>query len=85
LDIVDELGDDVDRGRTIVATGELTLEGDVLPIGGVKQKVIGAHRAGADVFLVPDRNAADAREAAEGLEIVAVSDFDEALSVLAAR
>jgi Lon-like protease len=85
LNIVDELGDDVDGGRTIVATGELTLEGDVLPIGGVKQKVIGAHEAGADVFLVPDRNAADAREAADGLEIVAISDFDEALSALAAR
>jgi Lon-like protease len=84
LDIVDELGDDVDGGRTVVATGELTLEGDVLPIGGVKQKVIGARRAGADVFLVPDRNAADAREAADGLDIVAVSDFDEALSALAA-
>jgi PDZ domain-containing protein len=84
LDIVDELGDDVDSGRTIVATGELTLEGDVLPIGGVKQKVIGAREAGADVLLVPDRNAADAREAADGLEIVAVSDLDEALSALAA-
>jgi Lon-like protease len=85
LDIVDELGDDVDGGRTIVATGELTLEGDVLPIGGIRQKVIGARRAGADLFLVPDRNAADARAAAEGLEIVAVSDFDEALSALAAE
>jgi Lon-like protease len=84
LNVVDELGDDVDGGRTIVATGELTLEGDVLPIGGVKQKVIGAREAGADLFLVPDRNAADAREAADGLEIVAVSDFDEALSALAA-
>lgn len=85
LDIVDELGDDVDGGRTVVATGELTLEGDVLPIGGIRQKVIGARRAGADLFLVPDRNAADARAAAEGLEIVAVSDFDEALSALAAE
>ena len=83
LNIVDELGDDVDGGRTIVATGELTLDGDVLPIGGVKQKVIGAREAGADVFLVPERNAADAREAAEGLEIVGVSDFDAALSALA--
>ncbi|MGH3036383.1 MAG: S16 family serine protease [Gaiellaceae bacterium] len=84
LDIVDELGEDVDGGRTVVATGELTLEGDVLPIGGIKQKVIGARQAGADVFLVPDRNAADARAAAEGLEIIAVSDLDEALSALAA-
>ena len=86
LDIVDELGDDdVDGGRTIVATGELTLEGDVLPIGGVRQKAIGAREAGADLFLVPDRNAAEARAADSGVEIVAVSDFDEALSVLAAR
>jgi PDZ domain-containing protein len=84
LHIVDELGDDVDGGRTIVATGELTLEGDVLPIGGVEQKVIGAREAGADLFLVPDGNAAAAREAADGLEVVAVSDFDEALSALAA-
>jgi Lon-like protease len=85
LDIVDELGDDVDGGRTIVATGELSLEGDVGPIGGIKQKVIGARDAGADVFLVPDRNAADARAVADGLEIVAVSDFDEALAELATR
>ncbi len=84
LDIVDELGDDVDGGRTIVATGELTLDGDVLPIGGVQQKAIGAREAGADLFLVPDRNAAEARRADAGVEIVAVSDFDEALSVLAA-
>ena len=82
LNIVDELGDDVDGGRTIVATGELTLDGDVLAIGGIRQKVVGAREAGADVFLVPDRNAADARKAAEGLEIVAVSDLDEALSAL---
>ena len=85
LDIVDELGDDVDGGRTIVATGELSLDGDVGPIGGIKQKVIGARDAGADVFLVPDRNAADARAVADGLEIVAVSDFDEALAALATR
>lgn len=84
LNIVDELGDDVDGGRTIVATGELTLEGDVLPIGGVRQKAIGAREAGADLFLVPDRNAAEARRADAGVDIVAVSDFDEALSILAA-
>ena len=42
LDIVDELGGDIDRGRTIVATGELALDGTVLPIGEAKQKAIGA-------------------------------------------
>ena len=88
LDIVDELGDDdIDRGRKIVATGELTLDGEVLPIGGVKQKAIGAREAGADIFLVPDGNYEDARKAVDedDLEIVPVSSLEEALSVLAAN
>jgi PDZ domain-containing protein len=85
LDIVDELGDDIDRGRTIVATGELSLDGTVGSIGGVKQKAIAAERAGADLFLVPDGNYEEARDAVDGLDVVAVSDFDEALSVLATR
>jgi PDZ domain-containing protein len=85
LDIVDELGDDIDRGRKIVATGELTLDGEVLPIGGVKQKAYGARDAGADIFLVPDANFEDARSAVDDLEIIPVSNLDEALSVLAAN
>jgi PDZ domain-containing protein len=85
LDIVDELGEDVDRGRKIVATGELTIDGEVLPIGGVKQKAIGAREAGADIFLVPDANFDDARKAVDDLEIIPVSTFEEALSVLAAN
>jgi PDZ domain-containing protein len=83
LDIVDELGEGIDRGRKVVATGELTLDGQVLPIGGVKQKAIGARDAGADIFLVPDANFEDARNAVDDLEIIPVSSFDEALSVLA--
>lgn len=83
LDIVDELGDDIDRGRTIVATGALGLDGSVIPIGGVKQKAIGARDAGADIFLVPDGNFAEAKDAVEGLSVVPVSTFDEALSALA--
>ncbi|HZN22544.1 MAG TPA: S16 family serine protease [Gaiellaceae bacterium] len=85
LDIMDELGDDIDRGRKIVATGELTLDGEVLPIGGVKQKAIGAREAGADIFLVPDANLEDARKATDDLEIIPVSNIQEALSVLAAN
>jgi PDZ domain-containing protein len=83
LDIVDELGEDIDRGRTIVATGELALDGTVLPIGGAKQKAIGARDAGADIFLVPDDNYEEARDAVEGLRVVPVSTFEEALSALA--
>lgn len=83
LDIVDELGRDLDRGKTVVATGAIRLDGKVDPIGGIQQKTIGARQAGADLFLVPDANAAEARRYADDLPIVAVSNFEEALSALA--
>lgn len=82
LDVVDEVGEDVDRGRRIAVTGTLDLDGAVGPIGGIKQKTIGARQADADLFLVPDDNAAEARRHANGLRIVAVSTFREALSHL---
>lgn len=82
LDIVDELGADIDQGRTIVATGEIELDGTVGAIGGVKQKVIAARRAGADVFLVPQDNVEEAQEHADGLRVVGVGSFDEALIAL---
>ncbi len=84
LDIIDELGPtDIDRGERVVATGDLALDGTIHEIGGIEQKTIGARDAGADVFLVPDANAAAARKYADGLRIVAVSDLDEALHALA--
>jgi Lon-like protease len=85
LDIVDELGPDVDKGRLIVVTGELGLDGQVEPIGGIKQKTIGARQAGADLFVVPEENATEALEHADGLEIVPVDTFQEALDDLGAE
>ena len=82
LDIYDELGEDIDEGRKVVVTGALDLDGTVRPIGGIEQKTYAAHESDADLFLVPDGNAADARRYAEGTEVVAVSTFDEALAVL---
>jgi Lon-like protease len=82
LDIVDELGKDVDDDKRIVVTGALDLDGRVGAIGGIKQKTIAAHDADANLFLVPDDNAADARRYADGLDVVPVSTFREALSVL---
>jgi Lon-like protease len=82
LDIVDELGKDVDDDRRIVVTGALDLDGRVEAIGGIKQKTIAARNAHADLFLVPDGNLKAARQYADGLRVVAVSSFREALSVL---
>ena len=83
LDIAEELGRDVDRGRKVAATGEIALDGSVRGVGGVKQKTIGARRAGMDVFLVPGDNAAEARRHADGLRIVPVKTFRQALRALA--
>ena len=47
-------------------TGTIDLAGNVGPIGGVRQKVLGAVRRHADLVLVPDANAAEARAAAHG-------------------
>ncbi len=83
LDVLQELGRNVDRGRRVAATGEIELDGSVGPIGGVKQKVFGARRAGADVFLVPaGDNADEARRYAGKLRIVPVESFQQALSAL---
>jgi Lon-like protease len=84
LDVLEELGRPVDRGRRVAVTGGLELDGQVVPIGGVKQKTIGARRAGADVFLVPaGDNAAEARRHADGLRIIPVKSFRQALRALA--
>jgi Lon-like protease len=85
LDIVDELGRDLDGGRRIVVTGTLDLDGEVGEIGGIEQKTAGARLVDADLFIVPVDNEAEARRHAEGLEIVAVEDFEDALTALATR
>ena len=84
LDVVEEMRGNVDRGLRVAVTGELELDGGVAPIGGVKQKVIGAKRSGVDVFLVPaGDNAVEARRYAGDLRIIPVESFEQALRVLA--
>jgi PDZ domain-containing protein len=84
LEIARQLGRDVTHGCRIAATGALALDGTVIPIGGVKQKTIGARRADVDYFLVPvGENAEDAQENAKGLEIIPVESFQQALRKLA--
>ncbi len=84
LDILQELGRDVAHGKKVAATGALALDGTVGPIGGVKQKTLGAREAGVDVFLVPaGDNAREARRYAKDLPIVPVKNFQQALQALA--
>jgi PDZ domain-containing protein len=84
LDVLEQLGRNVDRGHKIAATGEMFLDGHVGPIGGIKQKTIGAREAGVDAFLVPaGQNTRDARKYAHGLRIIPVESFRQALRALA--
>lgn len=50
---------DVSIPATIAMTGEISLRGNVLPVGGIREKVLGAHRAGIRTILLPEKNKAD--------------------------
>ena len=74
-------------GRTVVKdtamTGEITLRGKVLPVGGVKQKVLAAHRAGVKRVILPEENEKDLEEVPEfvkdELEFLFVKDVNEVI------
>jgi PDZ domain-containing protein len=84
LDVAEKLGRDVDHGHKVVATGEMCLDGSVVPVGGLKQKTIGARRAGADVFLEPaGENADEARRYAGKMRVIPVHTYRQALHALA--
>src|SRR3979411_214562 len=70
--------------RDVAMTGEITLRGRVLPIGGLKEKLLAASRGGMKTVLIPEENAKDLVEISEsikkGLEILPVSRMDEVLA-----
>ncbi len=81
LDVLTE--GDLTGGANIVVTGTIDREGNVGPIGGVKQKAYAARDAGADVFIVPERNLEAARAAVDDLRIEPVATLDDALAIIA--
>lgn len=84
LEVMEELGRDVVHGHKVAATGEIFADGSIGPIGGIKQKTIGARAAHVDAFLVPaGDNAREARKYAHGLRIIPVDTFPQALRALA--
>jgi ATP-dependent Lon protease len=68
----------------VAMTGEVTLRGRVLPIGGLKEKLLAALRGGIKIVLIPEENVKDLAEipanAKAGLEIIPVSHVDEVLA-----
>ena len=66
-------------------TGEITLRGRVLPIGGVKEKLLAAHRAGIKVFILPEKNKRDLidipKEVLDTIEIKTVDNVDQVLKI----
>jgi ATP-dependent Lon protease len=69
--------------RDVAMTGEITLRGRVLPIGGLKEKLLAALRAGIKTVMIPEENVKDLAEIPEnvksGLEIIPVARMDEVL------
>lgn len=76
---------DLTHGHKIAGTGQIDADGYVYPIGGVKQKVIGAHQSGAQYFFVPQsENYSEAKPyaAANGITLVPVSTLQQAIDFL---
>jgi ATP-dependent Lon protease len=67
--------------RDVAVTGELTLSGRILPVGGIKEKILGARRAGVKTVILPLKNKVDVdnlqQEVKHGLEIVLTDRMEE--------
>jgi Lon-like protease len=86
LGIIDKLTPlNLTGGKFIAGTGEITASGQVEPIGGIQQKMVGARSAGATIFLTPAGNCSDTTGAVPaGLRLVKVSTLSQAVSDLEA-
>ena len=76
---------DIPVNKNVAMTGEITLRGLVLPIGGLKEKLLAAHRAGIKTVLIPIENKKDLVEVPktvlESIEIIAVKNVEEVLKI----
>jgi Lon-like protease len=84
LSIIDKLTEeDLTAGRRIAGTGEIALDGGVLPVGGVAEKLVAVDRLGVDTFFIPEGNCAGVRgRVPKGLRLVKVANVKDALRFL---
>jgi ATP-dependent Lon protease len=70
----------------VALTGELTLSGRILPVGGVKEKVLAAHRAGVKSVVFPAKNEADIKDISEDvkkdLNIITINELAEVIDLV---
>jgi ATP-dependent Lon protease len=75
--------------REIGMTGEITLRGRILPIGGVREKVLAAHRAGLKTVLLPEKNLKDLHDVPKSvraeLKVIPVTHMDQVIEAAVAR
>ena len=75
--------------RDVAMTGEVTLRGNVLPIGGLKEKLLAALRGGIKTVMIPSENVKDLREIPDnvknGLELIPVSNVTDVLKIALVR
>jgi Lon-like protease len=77
---------DLTGGRRIAGTGQITEDGSVVPIGGIGEKIVGAKRQGATIFLLPRGNCDEARQhPPAGPRLVPVSTVDDAIAFLQSK
>jgi PDZ domain-containing protein len=85
LSVLDELTPgNLTGGKRVAVTGEIDPQGRVLPIGGVGQKAVAARHRGAQLFIVPFSEVAEARTRSGSLKVVGVKTLDDALRALRA-
>jgi PDZ domain-containing protein len=84
LEIIDELtDDDITHGYRIAGTGTINADGEVGPIGGMRQKTFGAIDAGAQYLLVPADNYQEAADAAgDDIDVISVANLQDAMTFL---
>ena len=73
---------DLLQGRHIAGTGTITTDGKVGPIGGINEKILAAHKAGATLFLAPAGNSGDIANIPAGIKVVTVATLAEAIAAL---